>query len=190
MAKPYFANLRVKSSAKAMQVGGCIAYPTEAVWGLGCDPFNYHAVARILELKHRSVDKGLILVAGKQDDFTWLLESVDDSVRKKMSLTWPGPTTWLVPHYGRVPDAISGGRPKVAIRVSKHPVIVALSEQFGGAFVSTSANPQGLPAARTSVKVRCYFRYAKDLTICAGFVGRRHSESTIIDSETGAVLRP
>ena len=65
---------RVQQAAQAIRAGAVIAYPTEAVWGLGCDPWDEEAVERLLLLKGRSVDKGLILVADNIRQFDFLFE--------------------------------------------------------------------------------------------------------------------
>lgn len=114
---------RIRQVARAVRAGGVIAYPTEAVWGLGCDPWNAAAVMRLLALKNRPVAKGLILVAADITQFDDLLSPLPNLWRERLAASWPGPNTWLVPHRGRLPEWISGGRPKVALRVSDHPLV-------------------------------------------------------------------
>jgi L-threonylcarbamoyladenylate synthase len=96
-------NPRVVYAARQIRRGGVVAYPTEAVWGLGCDPFNEEAVERILELKQRPIEKGVILIAASIDMFAPLLDPLDDLQRQRLKNSWPGPHTWLVPHHGMVP---------------------------------------------------------------------------------------
>lgn len=174
--------------AHLMQGGGVIAYPTEGVWGLGCDPFHAPAVRHILRLKKRKVEKGLILISGNPMHFAPLLAGLAPELRAKISDGWPDHTTWLVPHRGQVPEFISGASDSVAIRVSAHPVVKALTNAFGGAIVSTSANPAGLPSARTSLKVRCYFG-KRIAALAPGQVGGENGASKIIDALTGDILR-
>ena len=173
---------------QVLKEGGVIAYPTEAVWGLGCDPSNEIAVKRILQLKQRPVSKGLILVSGQESHFSVLLEGLDQGVLKRMRASWPGHTTWLVPHHNRIPVSIHGDSDKVAIRVSAHPVVVALSLGFGGAIVSTSANPGGQKAAETEEEARGYFSQS-EVTFCVGETGSQKRASRIIDALSGQVLR-
>ena len=135
--------LRLRMALQALANGGVVACPTEAVWGLSCDPWSRGAVRRLLELKGRSPTKGLILVASSEQHFDFLLAGLDSQQRGTLTAGWPGPNTWLVPHRGRVPAWIHGDHDKVALRVSEHPVISALCAGWGGRLVSTSTNRAG-----------------------------------------------
>ena len=76
---------------------GVIAYPTEGVWGLGCLPASHAAVMRLLELKQRSWRQGLLIVAGRIDQFDEFLQGLGDDHRRELEENWPGPVTYLVP---------------------------------------------------------------------------------------------
>ncbi len=179
----------IKTCADALVDGKCIAYPTEAVWGLGCDPDNEVAVNEILRLKQRPVEKGLILVAADIEHFSFLLRDLPPITLDKMRARWPGHVTWLVPHHQRVRSFICGESDKVAIRVSAHPLVQALGRAYGQALVSTSANPAGLDPALTQDQVRDYFGENSALVYASGEVGLEQRPSTIIDAETGVVIR-
>ncbi len=139
---------------------------TEAVWGLSCDPANEAAVLRLLAMKERPVEKGLILVGADMAQFDWLLGDLDGASRSKLELSWPGATTWLVPHQGRVPDWICGEFDTVAVRVSAHPTVQALCRAFGGPLVSTSANIGGAQPAREQFQFYlCTYLYGKGDTL-------------------------
>lgn len=181
-------NPRIARAARLMQAGGVVAYPTEAVWGLGCDPGNPEAVARLLSLKDRSPAKGLILLAANLDQLAPLLAPLDDIQRQRLKQSWPGPTTWLIPHHGRVPAWISGHYDSVAVRVTDHPLAAGLSRAFGGPIVSTSANPQGKAPARSQLRLLHYFADALD-DITPGPLGGRSQPSEIRDLLTGQVCR-
>jgi hypothetical protein len=99
---------RVQQAARVVRQGGVIAYPTEAVWGLGCDPWSAAAVYRLLALKQRPVEKGLILVAADIGQFDFLLADLPAAWLARLEQSWPGPNTWLVPHHNRLPEWISG----------------------------------------------------------------------------------
>ena len=131
---------RLRRAVNVLAAGGVVACPTEAVWGLSCNPFDDEAVMEILALKRRPADKGLILAAANAQQLEFLLDGLPDDIRKKLSLSWPGPNTWLVPHHGRVPDWVSGQFDTVAVRVSEHPVLRELCRAWGGPLVSTSAD--------------------------------------------------
>ncbi|MBK5532163.1 threonylcarbamoyl-AMP synthase [Pseudomonas sp. TH08] len=179
---------RVQQAAREIRAGAVIAYPTEAVWGLGCDPWNEEAVDRLLAIKNRSVDKGLILVADNIRQFDFLFEDFPQEWIDRMASTWPGPNTWLVPHQDLLPEWVTGVHDTVALRVSDHPQVRDLCSMVGP-LISTSANPQGRPAARTRLRVEQYFRGQVDL-ILGGELGGRKNPSVIRDLASGNVIRP
>jgi L-threonylcarbamoyladenylate synthase len=180
--------LRLQHAVNALHWGGVIACPTEAVWGLGCDPDNEQAVMRLLALKRRSVHKGLILVAATQQQFGFLLADLPVEQRDTLSSGWPGPATWLVPHRGRVPDWIHGEHDTVAVRVSAHPVVSALCRAWGGPLVSTSANPAGARAALAPFQVKRYFGEQLDCLL-PGAVGSAGRPTGIRDLASGQIIR-
>lgn len=185
-------NARIQQVARRLRAGSVAAYPTEAVWGLGCDPWNRAAVRWILALKGRAVGKGLILIAADCASLEPYLAGLSSAERATINATWPGPVTWLIPNNGVAPPWITGGRATLAVRVTAHPVAAALCRTFGGALVSTSANPQGLPAATTATKVHGYFGrgLGSDLVYAPGRVGNAARPSEIRDLRSGAIVRP
>lgn len=182
------AQTRIHQLAINMACGDVIAYPTEAVWGLGCDPFNGAAVAKILALKKRSVKKGVILIAGDIQQIDFLIRDLPPEQHQKLIASWPGPYTWLIPHHHRVPYFIHGNFDTVAVRVSNHPTVRALCKAFGGPIVSTSANPQGLAPATTALRARSYF--GTRIRYCPGVVGKNKTPSQIQNLLTGEIIRP
>lgn len=143
-------------AARHLRQGGVIAYPTEAVWGLGCDPTNDQAIQRILTLKSRPAHKGLVVVAADVSQLdNWLLP-LDAPSLARVQASWPGPVTWVLPCKSQVSPLLRGQHASLAVRVSDHYLVRALCEQYGP-LVSTSANPAGLEPARTPLRVRQYF---------------------------------
>lgn len=180
--------MRIGQAVNCLLQGGVLACPTESVWGLSCDPDNAAAVRRLLALKRRPVGKGLILVASRREQLDWLLADLPSAQARKLALSWPGATTWLVPHRGRVPDWIHGDHDSVAVRVSAHPLLVALCDTWGGALVSTSANPSGCKPAVAGFQVRRYFGGELDFLL-AGAVGGAARPSVIRDLVSDRVVR-
>ncbi|WP_434457369.1 Sua5/YciO/YrdC/YwlC family protein [Stutzerimonas urumqiensis] len=179
---------RVQQAARVIRAGGVIAYPTEAVWGLGCDPWDSDAVYRLLELKERPVEKGLILIADSIRQFDFLLDELPSAWLDRLASTWPGPNTWLVPHRNRLPEWITGRHDTVALRVTDHPLARELCALVGP-LVSTSANPAGRPAARSRLRVEQYFPGELDRVV-GGALGGRKNPSIIRDLATGQIVRP
>ncbi len=182
------AVLTVTQAAEYLTAGKVIAYPTEAVFGLGCDPASEAAVRRILQLKQRSADAGLILIADCWERFRPFVAPVDPVQLKKTLATWPGPVTWLFPRADSVPDWLAGTHPTIALRVSAHETCRALCARFAGAIVSTSANPHASPPATSAAQVTLYFADTIDGTV-EGELGKQHKPSEIRDLVSGAVIR-
>lgn len=147
-------NQPLQIATESLLDGGVIAYPTEGVYGLGCDPFNPDAVGRILSIKQRPVHKGVILVADSLERLQPFLQPLSQEQHAQLNATWPGPRTWVIPHNGQLPEWITGGRSTVAVRVSAHPLARALAQHSGLPIVSTSANRSGRPSLITSLQVR------------------------------------
>jgi L-threonylcarbamoyladenylate synthase len=175
-------------AAELLQQQAVVAYPTESVWGLGCDPQSASAVEKILQLKKRNVDKGLILIADCVERFKPFLVGLDDEYLRRFQAPRAKPTTWLVPNNGTAPLWISGGRDTLALRITAHPIAAALCTAFGGPLVSTSANPQGLPAAKSALEVENYFGAAIDAQ-APGRVGEALNPSEIRYLISGEIVR-
>ncbi|MCG7390456.1 MULTISPECIES: L-threonylcarbamoyladenylate synthase type 1 TsaC [Pantoea] len=166
-----------------------IAYPTEAVFGLGCDPDSESAVMALLALKQRPVEKGLILIAA---DYTQLERYISDreltvEQRERMFAHWPGPVTFVVPATPQTPRWLTGRFDSLAIRVSDHPDVQALCRAFGKPLVSTSANLSGEEPCRTVEAVRAQFGEA--FPVLVGNTGGRQNPSEIRDVLTGNLIR-
>lgn len=184
-------------AARHLYQGGVIAYPTEAVYGLGCDPWNAEAVARLLKLKRRSWRKGLILIASRPEQLLPFLLPLSDVLQQQVFATWPGPVTWLLPTRPEVPGWLCGEHETLAVRVTAHPVAAQLCDAWGGALVSTSANPEGCVPARSARRVQAYFSAkrsprlgaAPDLYILNAPLGGSPRPSEIRDGRTGSIIR-
>ncbi|MBL6750393.1 MAG: Sua5/YciO/YrdC/YwlC family protein [Nevskia sp.] len=180
--------LHLRAAARALRAGGVAAYPTEGVWGLGCDPLNQGAVTRLLALKRRDWRKGLILIGASFDQLRPFVELPSKTAQKRAFATWPGPTTWVFPASEDAPMWLSGERDTLAIRVTAHPVARALCEAFGGALVSTSANREGRPPARSATEVRRLFGSGVDALV-PGALGGLAGPTAIRDVISGLILR-
>lgn len=170
---------QIQQFADLINQGCVVAYPTEGVWGLGCDPWDETAVLEILKIKNRPIEKGVILIASTIEQFDFLLYDLPSSLLEKLQKTWPGPFTWLVPHQNRVPYWITGDHATVALRVTNHPLVKALCD-LTGPIVSTSANPAGLPSARSRLMVEKYFHKA-NISVLNGALGGAKTPSQIRD---------
>lgn len=178
------------AAAALMRDGGVLAYPTEAVYGLGCDPHNLAAFERLFALKQRPPTQGVLLIGA---DFAQVepyidLAAVPAEVLAQVQESWPGPFTWIFPRSPRVPDWVAGAHAGIALRVTAHEPAAALCRAFGAALVSTSANPHGQPPARSAEVAAGYFGPALEGLLDAP-LGDQARPSVIRDALTGAIIR-
>jgi L-threonylcarbamoyladenylate synthase len=178
----------LRQAARRVWAGGIIAYPTEAVFGLGCDPLSAAAVQRLLEIKGRAAAKGLILIAADLHQLEPYIGELAGPRKNEILQSWPGPITWVVPAVAGTPSWLSGGRPTLAVRVTDHPIAAALCRACGMALVSTSANRSGQPPARTALRVRQRLSGRIDYLV-PGQTGPQCKPTTIRDALSGAILR-
>lgn len=186
-----FSAGQVDQAATLLRGGGLLAYPTEAVFGLGCDPLNEEAVARLYRLKQRGPAQGFLLIASSEEQLSSFVDWSALSEQRIASIrgTWPGPVTWILPRRALQAPCVMGSHHGIAVRVTAHPVASALCTAFGGAVVSTSANPHGREAAKSTVAVSEYFENADLDATLDGPVGGAAGPSEIRDALTGAVVR-
>ncbi|MFM2477074.1 L-threonylcarbamoyladenylate synthase [Celerinatantimonas sp. MCCC 1A17872] len=177
-------------AVSALQRGEVIAYPTEGVFGLGCDPDNPQAIQQLLAIKQRAKEKGLILIAGSFEQLSPYvdLHTLSEQRRQQIFASWPGAVTWVLPTSEKTSDWVSGQFDTVAVRVTDHPQVIALCQALGKPIISTSANLSGQPAAL------CYEDVVAQLgerleTILQGQTSGRQKPSKIIDGRSGRVFR-
>lgn len=175
----------VAAAAEAIRNGDVILYPTETVYGLGADPFNAEAIARVYACKGRPVELPLLLVASDMAQVESVVESLSAKALRYAEAFWPGPLSLLLPKGANVPDIVTSGRPKVCVRVPGDETARAICREAGHAIVSTSANASGEPPARSLA----------DLTIAGiavaidGGVLPHALPSTVYDPDTDVLLR-
>lgn len=170
--------------------GGIIAYPTEAIFGLGCDPDNEQAVQNLLSIKQRPLEKGLILLAA---NYSQLLPYIDDNKipqDKRFSVLsrWPDGITQLLPCKPDTPKWLTGQFSTLAVRVTSQPDVVALCNQTNKPIVSTSANLSGLPPATTWQQVEQSLGEKIDFIVKGQTLGF-NQPSQIIDGLSGEIIR-
>lgn len=178
----------ILKAVHSLKQGKVIAYPTEAVYGLGCDPFNLEAVIQLLHIKQRHQDKGLILVASNWQQIDNLIKPIPTSAKMIVELSWPGPVTWVFPASQQVPAWIKGRYDSIALRISAHPIIQQLCQEFSGPIVSTSANSEGQPPARDAYTVSLLFSEQLGCII-EGALGELSRPTEIRDVLSGEIIR-
>ena len=177
----------IRFAAHCIRQGGIIAYPTETVYGLGCDPLCTQAVRAINNLKGRDASKGLILLASRLQQLDAFID-VPDRKERAAIVGEPQATSWIVPAKSTAPRWITGKHRTIAIRISSHPLVIQLCDLLGHALVSTSANPAGRKPALTPLQLHHYFDGLVDAILishhnCSG------RPSRIRDLKSGQLLR-
>lgn len=177
----------IRQAVKALRNGEVIAYPTEAVFGLGCDPWDDDAILKILDIKQRPWHKGLILIASDFNQLTDFIEPLPAEILQQIEASWPGPVTWLLPAKSTTSNYLTGEHKTIAVRVTAHPIARDLCIAAGHALVSTSANIAGMAPTKTIRQVRWQFPTLN--TIVTGHCGKADKPSQIRDAQTGMIIR-
>lgn len=182
-------DLRLLSqAATVLKQGGIIAYPTEGVFGLGCDPNNETALEKLLALKHRPIDKGLILIASEWQQLQPYLQTLTTTQMQTLMQTWPGPVTWVIPAAQPVSHLITGNHASLAVRITAHPIAASLCQTFNSAIISTSANLNGQLPCVDAEEVQQIFGDKIEMII-PGEVNKQAGPTTIFDLISGKKLR-
>lgn len=180
--------LNISQAVQNLQMGNIIAYPTEAVFGLGCDPFNEQAAATLRTLKTRQPNQGFICIAATIEQILpWILP-VSAAQWQIICETWPGPYTWVFRATDKAPPYCITDHNTIAVRVTAHPASRELCLAWGNPLISTSANPKGLMPSKTVTEVNHYFSH-QIAGIVNGALGKEKQVTQIRMAETGLILR-
>lgn len=180
------SNFALRQVAQVIGNGGVVAYPTESIWGLGCNPFDAAAVESLLWLKQRPIHKGLIVLVDHLP--AAIAARLNTAQKKQLCDSWPGPNTWLVPNCDVFSDWITGGSDEVALRHTAHAPAAKLCTAAGGALVSTSANITGSLPCRAQWQVQKHFG-SQLSAVLSGPLGNNKQPTTIRRLLTGETLR-
>ncbi len=181
-------NFVLSKAVKIINCGGIIGYPTEAVFGLGCDPQNELAVMRLLAIKNRPVAKGLIIIASHFNQLSEYIAPLSAEVIARVNQSWPGPHTWVLPASNNAPDWLTGAHEGIAVRVTAHPIAAALCEAFGKPIVSTSANKSGRTPCRTIIQMRIRLAHEIDF-IVPGKIQSQKKSTEIRNALNNKIIR-
>lgn len=198
-----FVSTQYKEACEWLNDGKLLAYPTEAVWGIGCNPFNQQAVLDLLQLKNRPMEKGLIVLApnvGRMQDF---LQNLPEQNQQVILESWLSPksqaTTWLFPLPPNLPNPIptwvTGGRENLAIRLISHPLISKVCESLisannpYGFLTSTSCNLSNVLPAHDLQTAQQYFANYQNVAFLQDNTLNFSQPSQIRDALTGEIVR-
>lgn len=178
---------KLRQAVKLLNNGGVIAYPTETVYGLGCDPLNFQAVSHLCGIKQRSLAKGLILIASRVEQILPYV-AVRRSSLAPLTHTHKIPTSWIIPASEYCPAWLRGLHTGIAVRITSHPVARQLCDLAGYPLVSTSANLSQHPPARNPLSIQKCFSGKIDMIIHDA-CGQMAPQSVIKDITSGKIIR-
>ncbi|WP_223786945.1 L-threonylcarbamoyladenylate synthase [Marinicella meishanensis] len=178
----------IKQAADSVRQGGVLVYPTEGVFGIGCDYRDEAAVQRILQLKRRPVNMGLILIASHLQQLLPLIQPADPFDLARALKTWPGHHTWVFPATALTPRWITGDHDTVAVRLTDHPAVKTLCDELGHALVSTSANLSGQPTPNSCAEIAAIWGDQVDHYLDLP-LGQQAGPSAMRLASSGQVLR-
>ncbi|MBU6415560.1 MAG: L-threonylcarbamoyladenylate synthase [Xanthomonadaceae bacterium] len=178
----------IEQAAALLRDGGVLAYPTEGVYGLGCDPDNREAFDRIFAMKRRPPGQGVLLIAASLEQMRPWIGEAPESAFVRATGFWPGAHTFIFPRSPRVPEWVAGGHAGIALRVTAHAPSAALCRAFGGPIVSTSANRHGEPPTRSARDIGAIFGDEPDGVLDAP-LGGLDKPTPITDAVSGTIIR-
>ena len=169
-----------------LRAGGVVLHATEGVWGLAALASDDAAIERLLAIKERERDKGLIVIGADPADFSAELAALPEEAREEVAATWPGAVSWVLPNQ-RYSGWVTGSHQTVAVRVPGHDQARALCRAAGATLVSTSANRAGEPAPTTEEAARAAMGDRVDFVLPGRTAGR--SAPSEVRSWQGEVFR-
>lgn len=182
--------LQIDRAIEILKAGGIVAFPTDTVYGLGANVFNCEAVERIYAVKQRSRRLPLPVLVADTTQLSAVVGSVPEIAQPLIERFWPGGLTLVLPRAASLPDSVTAGGNKVAIRIPDHVVPLTIIRGLGVPIIGTSANISDKPSVVTCQEVEQQLGGQVDLIIdvgrCPGGL-----ESTVVDvtGEIPQVLR-
>jgi len=158
----------LEDASRVLGAGGVLAYPTETLYGLGVDVFRQDALERLFALKGRPQGMPVSVLVRDPEMMLAVAREVPPAARTLLDAFLPGPLTLVLPARSDLPERVTAGSGKVGVRMSPHPVAALLLRAYPRPITSTSANPSGLPAARTAGEVVAYFPTGLDIVLDGG----------------------
>jgi L-threonylcarbamoyladenylate synthase len=144
---------RIDEAVAILKSGGVIAFPTETFYGLGADARNEAAIDKIFGIKGRDFKNPVLVVIGDRGHLDAFAAHIPEKARKLMDRFWPGPLTIVLPAAPSVSPKLTAGSGKIGIRLTSHPVAMAISKRLGGPVTATSANLSGAPECSSAAEV-------------------------------------
>lgn len=178
----------INKAVKVLREGGVIIYPTDTVYGIGCDIFNQEALERIFAIKHDGLTKLFSFVCSDLKDIAKYAK-VSDYAYRTMKHLLPGPYTFILPAAKNVPKKLWTKRKTVGIRIPDHPVALKLVAELGNPIISTSTTNRKGELILDPVQIRSIFQFEVDLMLAQGSLGGEPSSIIDLSGDTPEVIR-
>ncbi len=175
-----FSTEQAEQAARVIRKGGIVLHPSDTVYGLGCSPFDPAALERLLQIKGRRQEKGLLVLIPDRDWVGKLARECPFLTAPTLERFWPGPLTILLPARSELSPLLTGNERKIGIREPAGRFLKDWLKRIPGPVVSTSANRSGFPAPETVKGLEETFGPLVDLIIDAGPL-RPGPPSTVLD---------
>ncbi|HET6489195.1 MAG TPA: L-threonylcarbamoyladenylate synthase [Syntrophales bacterium] len=144
---------RIDEAVAILKSGGVIALPTETFYGLGADARNEQAIEKIFGIKGRDFNNPILVVIGDRNHLESFAAEIPEAARKLMDRFWPGPLTIVFRAAPSVSPKLTAGGAKIGIRLTSHPIAMAIAKRLGGPVTATSANRSGAPECSSAAEV-------------------------------------
>lgn len=178
----------IENCLRVLQAGGTVLYPTDTVWGLGCDATDETAVQKIIRIKNRPAEKSFVVLMNGADMLRLYVSAVDENILHYLSEV-KKPTTVVYPNAKGLAESVVASDFSVAVRICRDEFCEALIHQFGKPLLSTSANKSGEPAPNFFKQINPEILSAADYTV---FYRRSDEQptapSSIIKWENGKIV--
>lgn len=178
----------INKAVKVLREGGVIIYPTDTVYGIGCDIFNKEALERIFAIKHDGVTKLFSFVCSDLKDIAKYAK-VSDYAYRTMKHLLPGPYTFILPAAKNVPKKLWTKRKTVGIRIPNHPIALRLVTELGNPIISTSTTNRKGELILDPAQIRSIFQFEVDLMLAQGSLGGEPSSIIDLSNDIPEVIR-
>ena len=178
----------INKAIKVLKAGGIIIYPTDTVYGIGCDILNKTAIGRIQEIKNNPDIKLLSFICPNLKDISKYAK-VSDYAYKTMKHLLPGPYTFILPAAKQVPKKLWNKRKSVGIRVPDHKIAISIVEGLGNPIISTSATNRKGEVLFDPLEIRNIFNSQVDLMLASGNLSGTPSSVIDLSEDTPVIVR-
>jgi tRNA threonylcarbamoyl adenosine modification protein (Sua5/YciO/YrdC/YwlC family) len=178
----------INKAINILKEGGVIIYPTDTVYGIGCDIFNRQALDKVKQIKGTSDIKLLSFICPNLKDISNYAR-VSDYAYKTMKKLLPGPYTFILPAAKNVPKKLWSKRKTVGIRIPDHPVALKIVEGLGNPIVSTSTTTRKGELIIDPMEIRSVFDFQVDLMLASGNLSGKPSSVIDLSGDEPVVVR-